>query len=334
MNWHTTFGRAALIMLASATIAASAAEVTRSVGRQCATPEPAAPEITRASEAARPFAAQSSFFRVERVKFQIPVAFHVIHSNGQGNVTVQQLDSQIRVLNQKLGPFGYQFVRRSISRTDNPVWQNMIVEEQSELDAKHDLYVDHTAVLNLYVAKPRYWTHDDSGNPVLANALGIATFPWWLGDGDYDPKLDGVIIDYRTLPGVESWEFDLGYTAVHEVGHWIGLLHTFHGGGALSHSAQSGCEVPGDEVADTPYEHAPYLGPGKGQQCVEAMLSSCPTGGLNPIRNYMDYADDLCMSELTVGQDLRARSLMQSFRSSFVDRSPDVRRYNQERLIR
>jgi hypothetical protein len=32
---------------------------------------------------------------------------------------------------------------------------------------------------------------------------------------------------YTTLPGVEPGPFSLGETATHEIGHWMGLLHTF-----------------------------------------------------------------------------------------------------------
>lgn len=321
-----------LMCLALLGAIAIAQEQDAVLGRQCATPEPPPAEVARATEGARPFIPQSAYFRVERVKFRIPIAFHVIHAQGVGDAPLSQLDAQVRVLNEKLGPFGYQFVRQSVSRTDNAAWQQMIIDETTERDAKHKLGVDHTAALNMYIATPRYWTRDENGNPVrLQNALGIATFPWWLGDSTWDAKLDGVVLDYRVLPGAANWEFDLGYTAVHEVGHWIGLLHTFQGGGALSQARVDGCFPPGDEVADTDYERGPYFGPGSGNQCPAPMASSCPTGGFNPIRNFMDYADDRCMSELTTGQDIRARSMMQAYRGSFVESSPDVLRFERMR---
>ena len=166
-----------------------------------------------------------------------------------------------------------------------------------------------------------------AGNVVRANFIGTDL----TGGAVIGNLLDGVVLDYRVLPGAANWEFDLGYTAVHEVGHWIGLLHTFQGGGALSQARVDGCFPPGDEVADTDYERGPYFGPGSGNQCLAPMASSCPTGGFNPIRNFMDYADDRCMSELTTGQDIRARSMMQAYRGSFVESSPDVLRFERMR---
>lgn len=296
--------------------------------RACATPEPSSAEVLRSTNESRSFGAQSAYFRVERVKFLVPIAFHVIHAGGVGDVTDRQIDAQLEVLNTKLGPLGYRFIRHSISRTDDANWQRMIDGEQTEVDAKTKLGIDHRQALNFYIAIPRYWNRERT--EVLI-ALGLASLPWWIGDGVHNPQLDGVSVHYSTLPGAAASSFDRGYTATHEVGHWIGLLHTFHGGGALAQDSNDGCLPPGDEVSDTPYERAPYFGPGVGIDCLAATTSQCPAGGFNPITNYMNYADDRCMSEWTTGQDLRARNLMQRFRGEFVERSPDVMSFKESR---
>jgi hypothetical protein len=295
--------------------------------RACGTPHLSANEARVASEAGHPFYALAGALRVERVKFLIPVAFHVIHDGAEGNVSDAQIRSQLRVMNQKLGPIGYSFTLHSIDRTDNATWNRMIDGEASERDAKIALRKDPTEVLNFYVASARFWW-----GGVLNEALGIATFPHWMADENHDARLDGVIVAARSFPGVApSSEFSLGYTAVHEVGHWLGLMHTFQGGGHENPSAPDGCVEPGDYVADTPYERNSYEGPGRGNACESPPLSSCPTGGLDPIRNYMDYASDRCMSEWTAGQDLRARAQMQRFRASFVDSSPSFQRFQELR---
>ena len=73
-------------------------------------------------------------------------------------------------------------------------------------------------------------------------------------------------------------------TAVHEVGHWAGLYHTFQGG----------CEAPGDDVADTAFEANAATG------CPLQQPSACPgETRFDPVENYMDYSDDACMKHFT-----------------------------------
>lgn len=81
----------------------------------------------------------------------------------------------------------------------------------------------------------------------------------------------------------------------HEVGHYLGLYHTFQGG----------CAAPGDEVDDTPFAAAPNYG------C--SANTSCGTPDM--IQNYMDYTDDTCMDTFTAGQKARVVGVLGSFRS-------------------
>jgi len=99
--------------------------------------------------------------------------------------------------------------------------------------------------------------------------------------------------------------YNQGRTVTHEVGHYLGLEHTFSGGCASA--TPPGCYTSGDYLCDTNSESGPNFG--------------CPTnptscGSPDPITNYMDYTDDLCMEMFTVEQSRRMRCALTSYRTN------------------
>jgi hypothetical protein len=132
--------------------------------------------------------------------------------------------------------------------------------------------------------------------------LGWAYFPSdFTGDnGGTTPRyIDGVVMDFRSLPGGSFGIYSEGDTATHEVGHWLSLYHTF----------ENGCEAPGDEIADTPYEASPQF------YC--EVRDSCPDKtGTDPIHNFMDYTPDNCMNQFTQDQGARMRQAWVAYRAN------------------
>jgi hypothetical protein len=216
----------------------------------------------------------------------INVYVHVIRRGSgisNGDVSDAMITDQIRVLNNAYAPWGWQFNLVSIDRTTNAGWFTMGYGSTAERDAKAALRQGTADDLNLYTANL------DGG------LLGWATFP---SEYRRRPNDDGVVLLFSSLPGGSAAPYNEGDTATHEVGHWMGLYHTFQGG----------CNKKNDGVSDTPAEQSPAYGCPSGR-------NTCSSPGLDPIQNFMDYTDDACMFEFTAGQDARMDAQFTTYRS-------------------
>lgn len=220
----------------------------------------------------------------------VNVYFHVItNTSGAGNLTDTQIANQIQVLNDSYSTNTggantlYRFTLVSTDRTANNTWFTATDGTTAETQMKTALHKGGAADLNLYT------------NGMGGGLLGWATFPWNYASA---PQMDGVVCLYSSVPGGSTANYNQGDTATHEVGHWVGLYHTFQGG----------CTGQGDLVNDTPAERSSAAG--------------CPVGrdtcknkaGVDPITNFMDYTYDSCMFQFTAGQAARADSVTLQYR--------------------
>ena len=224
----------------------------------------------------------------------VNVYFHVIRKGrgiSYGDVPTSMLDAQIAVLNKAfsgLGPGGrgantpFRFVRAGVTRTTNLTWYTAGRATLAETQMKTALHVGTKKDLNFYTNNPG------------GGLLGWATLPQGVAS---NLKYDGVVCLFSSLPGGSLWPYNLGDTATHEVGHWLGLYHTF----------ERGCLAPGDSVSDTPYEDGPAFGCPTGR-------NTCAATGNDPVTNFMDYSDDACMFKFTAGQSARADSMSALYR--------------------
>jgi hypothetical protein len=219
----------------------------------------------------------------------IDVYFHVIRRGtgiANGDVPDAMIQDQIAVLNSAYGPTGWSFRLVSVDRTTNATWYTMEPGTVAEAQAKAALRRGTADDLNLYTASPG------------GGLLGWATFPWSYSN---QPTRDGVVVLYSSLPGGSAAPYNEGDTGTHEVGHWMGLFHTFQGG----------CTRRNDRLPDTPAERTPGSGCPTGRD-------SCTQGpqgvGVDPIHNFMDYTDDACMFEFTPLGDARMDAAFTMFR--------------------
>lgn len=233
----------------------------------------------------------------------VPVAFHVIRKDttlARGNVPRSQIVEQVAVLNDAFADAGFRFVLREVTRTTKAAWFHLPYTNgygepryfrgsSKEIAMKKALHTGTSETLNLYSA--------DLGKRLLGYAWLPADFS--ADNGTPLPRFyDGVVVSFQSLPGgaFTPIGYGEGDTGTHEVGHWLGLYHTF----------DNGCTEPGDYVEDTPAEAFPAF------DCAER--DSCPASGTDPITNFMDYTPDSCMDHFTDGQAERMRMQWEAYR--------------------
>jgi hypothetical protein len=251
-------------------------------GRRCATVQPDEIEAATIDKQIRDYMTSHVLSNV--TGGTIRVYFHVIRKGtgiSNGDISSTMINNQINVLNNAYGKYGWTFKLISVDRTTNSTWYKLAYGSTAEAQMKNALRRGSANDLNIYSASP-------SGG-----VLGWATFPWNYAS---NRKNDGVVVLYSSLPGGSAYPYNLGDTATHEVGHWMGLYHTFQGGCSNT-----------DKVGDTPAERSPAYGCPTGRD-------TCSTAGLDPIRNFMDYTDDSCMNQFTSGQDKRMDSVFTTYR--------------------
>lgn len=255
----------------------------------------------------------------------IPVVVHVLYNVSDENVSDQQIQSQITVLNEDF----------RLSNTDSlldthPFWPLTADSEVEFCLAQQDpngnpttgitrTFTDSTYFPNMWNEKFTSDGGKDNWDPSKylnlwvcnlgpSGTLGYAAFP---SDLSSIPEEDGVVIDYRcfgTTGTAGSGSFNvnhLGRTGTHEVGHWLNLRHIW------------GDATCGDDfVSDTPTHEGDNYGCPSFPHNAGNSCGSDSNGEM--YMNYMDYVDDACMVMFSSGQATRMQATLSGTRSSLA----------------
>ena len=233
----------------------------------------------------------------------IPVVVHILYKTAAQNIPDEQIRSQITALNND-------FRRKNADTVNTPTrFKPYAADVQIEFElASADPKGRATNGIIRKATNVSRWSTDDKikfssqgGDDAwdshsylniwvgdLTSLLGYAGVP------GASAEKDGVVINYIAFGtiGVTA-PYELGRTATHEIGHWLGLKHTW------------GDSYCGDDlVEDTPKQGNFTTG------CPNTFLSSCNNGEMGDMyMNYMDFTNDACMNLFTDGQKQRMLSL-------------------------
>lgn len=251
-----------------------------------------------------------------KIVVTIPVVVHVLWRTASQNLSDTRIQEQIDVLNADY--------RRTNSDTGNTPapWKSIAADIEVDfcLAVRDPNDLSTTGIERRQVTTSNigstssYYQYSSGGLNVWDRNYYLNIWVCEIGGGTLGytngipPSLapanrDGIVIDYRYFGKTgASAPFNLGRTTTHEVGHWLGLYHTWgDDGGSCSGS---------DNVSDTPNQaDANYGCPAFPR--TDACTATSP-GVI--FMNYEDYTDDDCMNMFTNGQKTKMWSAINGSR--------------------
>lgn len=250
----------------------------------------------------------------------IPTVFHVLHQGGAENISYEQIEDQMRILNEDYrrmnedtantreifkpvaADINVEFRLAKLDPQGNctdgvvRVWTPLTNNASDDSGAKGVSYWNSSKYFNVWVVS----TIDNDGEQ--GTILGYAQFP-----GFGSAQTDGVVVraDFIGSIGTGASNGSKGRTLTHEAGHWLGLFHTFQGG-CNGGFFDDGCD-------DTPPQ-------------AEATQSNCPQNANtctndnpdlpNQVENYMDYSNGACQNMFSADQKGRMDAVLSGTRST------------------
>ena len=255
--------------------------------------------------------------------YVIPVVFHIIHNNGPENIPDAQIHDALRILNEDYSASNSELDEIVSAFTDDiGVGDLEFRLAKLDPDGNATTGIERIESTETYVgddgSKLDPWPRDEYLNIWVTDVIyisGAAAYAYRPPSADGNPDADGVISNHRYVGSIGTASGTTGKTLTHEIGHYLGLPHTWGETNAPGcDGSQSGSPCDGannclmdDGINDTPN----CLGVSAGN----CDLNRTTCGSLDNIQNFMDYAS--CEANFTKGQVTVMRNVLNS---SLADR--------------
>ncbi|MCF8245673.1 MAG: gliding motility-associated C-terminal domain-containing protein [Saprospiraceae bacterium] len=252
--------------------------------------------------------------------YVLPVVVHIIHDNGPENIPDATVIQGIQDLNDAFANVGYYdpatgvdtkmqfclaqrdtlgYLTTGITRNQSPL-TNMLMDVD-DLTVKDLNRWDPTQYINIWLLREIC----DSGGG--CGVAGYAYFP-----SSHGSPADGIMMEANFFGSSQG----ASGVQIHEMGHYLGLYHTFQGG-----CTNNDCLADGDRVCDTPPDQSTAAAPcGTAvNSCMTDTDSGFATDQNDLIEDYMDYGDFNCWSVFTQGQADRMQWHIENVRYSLLE---------------
>lgn len=255
----------------------------------------------------------------DAAQFELPIVFHIIQDGNQGSATDADVKSMLDNLNLAFANEGFynpQFgvdtdisfclVKQDpnglpttgITRTQSPL--TVLTAETHDAELKSLIQWDPHCYINVYLVEE-----------IISNVYGVGVRGYANFPSGHGTPTDGIVIETSVAGGGPVQAAIL----IHEMGHYLGLFHTFRGG-----CVNNDCTVDGDRICDTPPDNstAPSECEDPINSCSTDAQSGLPNDVPDLVTNYMDYGYLSCRNNFTQGQSDRMQMAINTQRMSLL----------------
>ncbi len=246
----------------------------------------------------------------------IPVVVHIIHQSGPENISDAQVQTAIANMNTKFAASPFNQIQFCLAQRDPNGNATTGITRNSSPLTNETMEVDDIALKDVNRWSPTCYLNIWVIKEISSLSMGTGVIGYAFLPAAHGLPMDGVVIE----AGFFGNNAQTDAVGVHEIGHYLGLYHTFEGG-----CGNSNCLIDGDQVCDTPPDQTTFA-------ACNPSANSCNTDADDPSSNnpfttdvadlsddYMDYSAFSCYNQFTQGQYDRMYYFLTNVRGSLLN---------------